>query len=429
VHKRISAKNIYKYNIYKSNNMNLYKCEKCNYQTNRKIDLQRHKTSRKHLKNIQKCNDITNNKNVIPIKNITKNTENTTENIKKEYISCNLCKKKFTTKTSMYRHRKHYCENLNEINDDKDIKIEKLEKQIEEVLKLANKNADVVTKNAETINIATKTNKQTINMMSYAVDNLQNAPPIKQLRSDKIVKMLNENNKSKNFSVEAVILHQFKNNILHHYLGEVILQYYKKDDPDDQSLWSTDVARSNFIIKCAVKGDDNESEWINDKSGTKIKKYIIVPMMEKVKQMITVYLDALGDKMRDVNTDVTNMREYADEMLKCHEMISVILKKKINLKILKYISPKFDFNVDKKIFKKDINIFKKNKKTVKSKNKNKNKSKSYSESDSCSGSDSESDSCSGSDSESDSCSGSDSESDSCSGSDFCSDNDNDYDSD
>ena len=249
-------------------------------------------------------------------------------------------------------------------------------------------------------------------MMSYASSNLKNAPPIKQIRSDKFVKMLNENNKSKNFSVEAVILHQFKNNILHVYLGELILQYYKKDDPDDQSLWSTDVARSNFIIRCAVDGG-NDSEWINDKSGTKIKKYIITPMMEKIKQMITVYLDALGDKMRGNNVDVYGMREYAEDILKCHEMISVILKKKIILKILKYISPKFDFEVDKKIFKKDSNS-----EDEKPKKKNKTKMiESVSESDSESESESDNNNESESESESDNNNESESESDSDSDSD------------
>jgi len=407
----------------------MFECKMCNFSTDKSSNLIRHKKTNKHLSNIEKYNNESKNKCKSFCQHNCADKCQHKLNDKKIYkkdkkIICVECGDLFKHRQSLFKHKKYYCKKKNNKNsehiDDIVDKVlinenKELKKQNEELLKLANKNADAVaesvkavTKNAETINIATKTNKQTINMMSYAVSNLKKAPPIKQLRSDKIVKMLNENNKSKNFSVEAVILHQFKNNILHHYLGEVILQYYKKDDPDDQSLWSTDVARSNFIIKCAVKGDDNESEWINDKSGTKIKKYIIVPMMEKVKQMITVYLDALGDKMRDVNTDVTDMREYADEMLKCHEMISVILKKKIVLKILRYISPKFDFNVDKKIFKKDINEKNIKKKTFK---------KYISESCSDSGLDGDSDS------DSDSGLGGDSDSDSDSDSDNCSDSD------
>jgi len=344
-----------------SDNMYKYECKACKYETQRKLDLERHKTSKKHMLNVKKYElnekkSIKNAKikkrdNVTSEHNSEHNSEQKSEN---EKYACEYCNIIFTTKTSMYRHIRKYCKKKNDINlinENKELKEknEKIEKQMEELLKLANKNADVVTKNAETINIATKNNKKTINMMSYAVDNLQDAPVIKQLRCDKIMSMLSANNKSKKFSVEEVLLHQFENNILHQYIGDLILMHYKMDDPDDQSVWTTDVARSNFIIKCAVKGND-ESEWINDKSGTKLKKFVIIPILNKIKDIMNDFSTKISNKMKDVNISIEDARFCVVMMMNCGRLISVILKKKICIKVLHYISPSFDFKVNENLF-------------------------------------------------------------------------------
>jgi hypothetical protein len=354
-----------------------YECELCEFSTKRKTELDRHILTKKHINNI---NDNDNNvykknifsKNVEKLAGINdtklagKNIKLAGKNIKSEEIKfmCEKCGSFFNHKSSLSRHKIHRCEKNNKEMLELQQKNDKLELQNEKLLKIAsdnakiasenaeavNKNAEAANKNAETLNIATKNNKKTVSMMSYAVTNLQSAPTIKQLKSDNIVKLLRGHNKSKISTIEDVLLHQYENNILHQYVGEVIIEYYKKDNKKKQSVWSTDVSRNNFIIKCVVvKG--NNSEWINDKSGEKMKKFIIIPIIDKIKSMMNDYTKKIGEKMMLNNVDdMDEARDLFITVMNCNKLIGSILKKKLHLKILKFISPKFDLNVDDKIF-------------------------------------------------------------------------------
>jgi hypothetical protein len=354
----------------------MFECNICNFTTDKSCNLSRHKKTKKHLINEAKWsnNDINNyfdNNSVISeshFRVISESHSDFTDNENKQNkangnkFKCNVCKKLFSDKSNMYRHRKKHetVKHENFLNNNetiqfedneknqlikKNIEIEELKKQNEQLLKLANKNADTANKNADTANVATKTNSDTMNMMSYAINNLQDAPSMKPLRNDKILKMLNNNNTSKNFTTEDVILLRFDDNMLHQYIGDLILSHYKKKNPKDQSTWSTDVSRSNFIIKCAVKGS-KKSEWIKDKSGLQIKKMVITPIVTKIKNMIMEYCEKFKQHILYTNVCIEDKREYMGKMDRCNELIRKILKKKIYSKILRYISPHFDFKVD-----------------------------------------------------------------------------------
>ena len=57
----------------------------------------------------------------------------------------------------------------------------------------------------------------------------------------------------------------FERNNLPEILGKAIVEEYKKDDPNDQSMWSSDVSRLTFIVK-SVMGK-SKSKWVSDKNG------------------------------------------------------------------------------------------------------------------------------------------------------------------
>ena len=63
--------------------------------------------------------------------------------------------------------------------------------------------------------------------------------------------------KKMNYSVEKIILFHFKNDTLSKTLGKAIVEEYKKDDLEDQSMWSSDVSRLSFIVKSVSGCQDN----------------------------------------------------------------------------------------------------------------------------------------------------------------------------
>lgn len=72
------------------------------------------------------------------------------------------------------------------------------------------------------------------------------------------------------------------------HLSKILMSYYKKNDPNRQSLWTTDVTRLRFIIK---SGDG----WIKDDNAEIIKKNIITPLLEEVVKVMDRYCN---DKMK-----------------------------------------------------------------------------------------------------------------------------------
>jgi hypothetical protein len=356
--------------------MVIYECKICNFSTKRKTEYERHIKTTKHINNIKlyeketkeckkekankehkNANNVSKNANNVSIdvsKNVSKNANNIGEisqlnKNKKNNILCDLCGKIFKHRSSLSRHKSN-CKGQNKNNDEE---IVDLKNQIKDLVKIVNdatetantatKTANTATKTAntatDTVSVATRTNKKTISMMSYAIDNLNDAPEIKQLEEKNIVRMLHNNKKH---SLEDMLLFQYTNNMLHEYIGKVIVEHYKKINPTDQSLFSTDTSRSNFIIKCGVT--KKKSEWINDKSGLKIKEIVIEPIINKIKSIIDIYTDALKN-----NIDYTNgfsAREQMNKIMKCMELSSYMGKKKSLVKILRFISPYFDMNID-----------------------------------------------------------------------------------
>ena len=152
-----------------------YICESCNYETCDLSNFVKHKNTKKHEQKVQ---------------NIQKNklsifSEHKSEH-KSEQFLCNKCGKTFTTKTSMYRHKREYCE-YNKINllEDKSIlkeTIDKLEKQNQTLIDIVQSQSKSAENNSETI-------KKSMNVLTFVTKQYPNAPAIEELEYDKFDKM------------------------------------------------------------------------------------------------------------------------------------------------------------------------------------------------------------------------------------------------
>ena len=124
--------------------------------------------------------------------------------------------------------------------------------------------------------------KKSVSALTYVVTNYNNAPSIQMININEI-KDLEDNNKK---LVEDVISH-YKHKTLDKYLGGPIINLYKKENPGDQSIWSTDINRLTYLIKELMV--NNSSNWIIDKKGIKTKEYLIDPLLEHIKNLIIFY--------------------------------------------------------------------------------------------------------------------------------------------
>ena len=143
--------------------MVLYKCDLCNLLTFQKSDFNKHLKTNKHIKNVKenRC------KNVESEKVYTKYTQsihNGAQSIHKFAHFCNLCDKGFSSKQSMYRHKRLYCkiekENKNCINQ--------LKSMIQEQNQHINKLIDKV----GTTNITTNNIQNNIQLNNYGKEDI-----------------------------------------------------------------------------------------------------------------------------------------------------------------------------------------------------------------------------------------------------------------
>ena len=135
--------------------MVIYRCDYCNFLSNIKCNYKRHLNTNKHYNNIKdlseetkkKINEYTKytqsihkdtNSSHKNTNSIHKNT-NSIDKVFTEFIECDYCDKKFMSKQSMYRHKRHFCKLKNKNNQNlEDLKLI-VKEQNKQITKLIDK--------------------------------------------------------------------------------------------------------------------------------------------------------------------------------------------------------------------------------------------------------------------------------------------------
>jgi len=287
------------------------------------MDFLRHKKTQKHIKNTSNCTDFL----------LTADSQNSTKNHQKnllelpkvdEKIECEYCLKNFSRQDSLVKHYK-ICKikNLEEKNKEKDINyLTGIINILQNELKF---NRNITSTAGIIVSQAFK----------FLEKNCPNAPALESPN----LEMITEDNSEIDFVFEIVSL--YKRKLLVSFIGDIIFKQYKKEKIEEQSLWSSDVSRMNYIIREVI---GKNIEWNNDKSGYKVKSIVIEPLLSKIDEMILNFMRYKTTRIMNHEEDALKNIEFLDTS---NEILIAIRDKILEKEIMKYITPKFQ--ISKKI--------------------------------------------------------------------------------
>ena len=136
--------------------------------------------------------------------------------------------------------------------------------------------------------------KTAVNGLTYARKYYTTAPELKQLDNYDDLNPGNDEDE-----LIELLLFYSRQGKLEVYLGDFLVKIYKKIDPNDQSLWSTDMSRLTFIVRQLLK---KKLDWRYDKKGIKVSNTIINPLLDNIKTILKKYSDHINDVINGKKT-------------------------------------------------------------------------------------------------------------------------------
>lgn len=115
----------------------------------------------------------------------------------------------------------------------------------------------------------------------------------------------------------SMLVFRYRNKTLPQYISDAIIKHYHKSDPKEQTLWSSDVARLNYIIS---ETTDGTQKWVVDKNAEKIRKLIIEPILTKIDKIVirAITTNNTDDATQEETTTLLRRRMAGFEI---HKMI------------------------------------------------------------------------------------------------------------
>ena len=263
-------------NEYLVKTSNLFRCEKCNYNTSRKYNYDLHVDSKKHQKN-----RITTKNNELLVK-VSKNHE------------CLNCNKIFNDRAGLWRHKKKCLETNIEIpkdeNQDKDKLIMMLIKQNSELIKETSEFKNMVMKVIENgTHNTTNSHNKAFNLNFFLNETCKDAMNIMDF-VDSIKLQLSD--------LERVGEIGFVDGI-----SNIIVKNLQALDVTERPIHCTDKKREVLYIK-------DENKWEKDEEKNKIKKAI-----KRVANKNIRLLPSFKEKYPDCNKSTSNHSDKYNKII------------------------------------------------------------------------------------------------------------------
>jgi hypothetical protein len=178
----------------------------------------------------------------------------------------------------------------------------------------------------------TKITSKAMSAMSYVMYNYTDTPALEQITEPQVKEIVFKEETEK-YPIEEIILMHYRDKDLVHYIGDGIIDLYKKDNPSEQPVWTSDVSRLNYIIREVATGE--KSTWIIDKKGITVGKRIIVPLLEKI-------YDLLKDYPKDDQFfKYTQFGQYSNKISQVFGVLKLVETKRLERDVSAYIAPFF----------------------------------------------------------------------------------------
>jgi len=315
---------------------NIYVCKICNYSTSRQDNYTRHISSKRHSKKVVETRNP-------KTKQILRTPQDTSGHLRAHV--CEWCKMSYCRKSSLTRHLK-ICNKVG-INPDDDIKLLKQELEFhKKELEMRNKELQLKDKDIQFYKDLVKkaglgtsiTNNQNMSVQSMIISKHADAPALEKACPAILHSQFDSDDEYKN---AQVILYYYRRNMVASFIGDGIVAAYKKDNPDEQSLWSTDVSRLTMIIKKVM---NKKSIWIADKKGVQTREYIIDPLMDKVKEIMKNYIETTNAKVKTAKELYNKMTADLDGVRLAIKLHDELDNKIYHDDILRYIAPRFSYD-------------------------------------------------------------------------------------
>lgn len=326
-----------------------YKCDICDYTTNRKSNYTRHMGSSAHDK---KCTRVPSIK--------TKVSRSLQNSLPTKSTICPFCSNTIKHIRNLARHMKA-CAGANKIVSEtlqeKRITEIKYENVLDKYKQVNNNYEKLLEEHTYLKERLDETMEEYLNSLKQSTDstNIYTFVKDKDLGGDAIVQLTEKDIPQLGFIKEILdedngdlefcdtIQHHIKHHTTHQFVGDHIITTYKMKNYKDQSIWSTDCSRLTYVIKELV-GKSNE--WVVDKKGLKLRALIVNPILEYIRDHVMkhcqAYLKYAMKSYEQLDTIERNARLFQVG----DKVDSGILASKI----IRYIAPFFSF--DKKLLSK-----------------------------------------------------------------------------
>ncbi len=298
----------------------MYKCKPCKQEFAKSGNFSRHKKSLKHIENTEKYE-----KKSTQIKNMHAKLKD-----EKKQQEIDTLKKIMKEKESYY---------MNVING-KDKIIDIMQTNDDFMKTHSGKLTDVIKNQAEA-------NKKSMSAFKYITRTYNKTPALTQLNEKEIAGMLpyKPSGKGKH-KFEQLVVRSEVENILFEYIGGLIVDKYKSDNPDNQPIWISDISRFAFIIRQNVITKDNKhsQRWVKDGEGIRITDLVVSPLLKRISVIMNEYIEDLDDLNNDKKTTNHMRADNVAKMETSNEVIAQIKLNQLHKKIVKHIAPYFNMS-------------------------------------------------------------------------------------
>lgn len=307
-----------------------YVCNICNYGTDRQFCYKKHLTTMKHVKKVEENNKATFH---APGKLLV-DSSNT--------FKCPYCNNIYTRANNLTRHKQICADNFGENGNKKvqvlEAKNNELAKEIQLHQKLNKQQQDEINHLKTLINNAGAVIKTSVSALSFVAQNYGDAPVLKKIKDYSYLQEINaDDSDDDELDLTQQILNHHKDKTIVKYLGDIIVEAYKTEDPTKQSIWNSDSVRLTYMIRELI---NKKPDWTVDKKGVKTTKYIIEPLLEYIRQLMADFME--NNRLENYLDDSDwKMRRRMENLKASSEICFNIKNKSLEEQILKYIAPYF----------------------------------------------------------------------------------------